>query len=376
MTQLAPELETIGRQLHVAYSARLRRRRRLRLATVATCGLLAFGGAAYASGVADDLGLDPTEVGDPERGFCRGRQRSVRAGAELAGRRSVDLHGRAQRGNWDRYRASGSRDHRGEPAVGRVIFHGRSLFLRVHLAAQSLTARCAPLADARLGAAAAVGSAARARQVRAALAAAGRPVSSSYERRPARLRDVDEDESSSALRPSRTGRRPARPLLANGEDERERVLELARVLQPAGRRRLVAGIADQLLGDSRASSSPGPRHRRPLLLLGQLVVGRGEVEVERLRGRAAGDRLRLVRERLELLVTSAERRLSRRSRPCRRARSTFPSASRNGVRRNGDQDRVGIGRVAAVLAELLDVVARLRATGPRDLRRRSLSPRR
>lgn len=60
MTQFAPELETIGRQLHFAYAARLRRRRRLRLATVATCGLLAFGGAAYASGVADDLGLDPT----------------------------------------------------------------------------------------------------------------------------------------------------------------------------------------------------------------------------------------------------------------------------------------------------------------------------
>ena len=61
MTQLAPELETIGRHLHVAYSSRLRRRRRFRLATVATCGLLAFGGAAYASGVADDLGLDPTK---------------------------------------------------------------------------------------------------------------------------------------------------------------------------------------------------------------------------------------------------------------------------------------------------------------------------
>lgn len=61
MTQLAPELATIGRQLHVAYSARLRRRRRLRLGTVVACGVLAFGGAAYASGFADDLGLDPTK---------------------------------------------------------------------------------------------------------------------------------------------------------------------------------------------------------------------------------------------------------------------------------------------------------------------------
>ena len=61
MTQLAPELETIGRQLHLAYSARLRRRRRVRLGTVAACAVLTFGGAAYASGVAGDLGLDPTK---------------------------------------------------------------------------------------------------------------------------------------------------------------------------------------------------------------------------------------------------------------------------------------------------------------------------
>ncbi len=61
MTQLAPELETIGRQLHAAYSTRLRRRRRLRAGTVAACCVLAFGGAAYASGFADDLGLDPTK---------------------------------------------------------------------------------------------------------------------------------------------------------------------------------------------------------------------------------------------------------------------------------------------------------------------------
>ena len=61
MNQLAPELETIGRQLRAAHSARLRRRRRARLGTVAACCVLAFGGAAYASGVADDLGLDPTK---------------------------------------------------------------------------------------------------------------------------------------------------------------------------------------------------------------------------------------------------------------------------------------------------------------------------
>jgi hypothetical protein len=61
MTQLAPELETIGHNLCVAYSSRLRRRRRVRLGAVTACAVLAFAGAAYASGAADDLGLDPTK---------------------------------------------------------------------------------------------------------------------------------------------------------------------------------------------------------------------------------------------------------------------------------------------------------------------------
>jgi hypothetical protein len=61
MTQLAPELEMIQRQLVTAYSARLQRRRRVRVTTLAACCVLAFAGAAYASGVADDLGLDPTK---------------------------------------------------------------------------------------------------------------------------------------------------------------------------------------------------------------------------------------------------------------------------------------------------------------------------
>jgi hypothetical protein len=60
MTQLAPELELIRRDLCTAYSARLRQWRRIRLATVATGAVLAFAGAAYGSGIADDLGLDPT----------------------------------------------------------------------------------------------------------------------------------------------------------------------------------------------------------------------------------------------------------------------------------------------------------------------------
>ena len=72
MTQLAPELETIGRQLQVAYSNRLRRRRRTRIGTVAAGCVLAFGGAAYASGVADDLGLDPTKWEILSRGAVDG----------------------------------------------------------------------------------------------------------------------------------------------------------------------------------------------------------------------------------------------------------------------------------------------------------------
>ena len=61
MTQLAPELEVIGRNLVGAYSSRLRRRRRTRLGATTACALLLFAGAAYASGVGDDLGLDPTK---------------------------------------------------------------------------------------------------------------------------------------------------------------------------------------------------------------------------------------------------------------------------------------------------------------------------
>jgi hypothetical protein len=55
------QLDAIGHDLVVAYSARLRRRRTVRLTAAAACSLLAFAGAAYASGVADDLGLDPTK---------------------------------------------------------------------------------------------------------------------------------------------------------------------------------------------------------------------------------------------------------------------------------------------------------------------------
>jgi hypothetical protein len=72
MTQLAPELETIGRQLTAAYSARLHRHRRARLGTSVACFVLAFGGAAYASGVADDLGLDPTKWEILSRGAVDG----------------------------------------------------------------------------------------------------------------------------------------------------------------------------------------------------------------------------------------------------------------------------------------------------------------
>jgi hypothetical protein len=72
MSHLAPELETIGRELCIAYSARLRQRRRIRLGTITASCVLAFAGAAYASGVADDLGLDPTKWEVLSRGTVDG----------------------------------------------------------------------------------------------------------------------------------------------------------------------------------------------------------------------------------------------------------------------------------------------------------------
>jgi len=72
MSHLAPELETIGRQLHLAYAGRLRRRRRTHLGAAVACCVFAFAGGAYASGIADDLGLDPTKWEILSRGLVDG----------------------------------------------------------------------------------------------------------------------------------------------------------------------------------------------------------------------------------------------------------------------------------------------------------------
>jgi len=63
MTNLAPELELLGADLHRAVAAlvvrRRRRMRRVRLAGAALAAFAAFTAVAFASGIADDLHLDP-----------------------------------------------------------------------------------------------------------------------------------------------------------------------------------------------------------------------------------------------------------------------------------------------------------------------------
>ena len=65
MTELTPELEAIGRSLYAALDRRIartrRRTRRLRQLTAVVTAFAAFAGAAFASGIADDLHLDPTK---------------------------------------------------------------------------------------------------------------------------------------------------------------------------------------------------------------------------------------------------------------------------------------------------------------------------
>lgn len=65
MTDLTPELELVGADLRQAVAAfvagRRRRVRRLRFAAAAAAAFAAFAAAAFASGIADDLRLDPTK---------------------------------------------------------------------------------------------------------------------------------------------------------------------------------------------------------------------------------------------------------------------------------------------------------------------------
>jgi hypothetical protein len=61
MTELTPELEAIGRRLQLAYGARLRRRRIIRVTAATFAAFAVLATAAFASGIAGDLNLDPTQ---------------------------------------------------------------------------------------------------------------------------------------------------------------------------------------------------------------------------------------------------------------------------------------------------------------------------
>jgi hypothetical protein len=92
-----------------------------------------------------------------------------------------------------------------------------------------------------------------------------------------------------------------------------------------------------------------------LRLSGRLVVDRGEVEVERLRHRAAGDRLNLVGERRERrpLAANVVRRVDDQlAGNAARARERIGDRGR----RHCKQHDVRSGDIAAVPAELLHVV--------------------
>jgi hypothetical protein len=78
VTELPPELELVGRELTAAVARRVdrrrrrRRRRMLRVGAAAVGVFCAFAAAAFASGVGDDLHLDPTKWAIFERGSVDG----------------------------------------------------------------------------------------------------------------------------------------------------------------------------------------------------------------------------------------------------------------------------------------------------------------
>ena len=76
MTELSPELQAAGRELTAAYARRLERRRRnrrrVRGAAAGLALFCAFTAAAFGSGIADDLYLDPTKWQVFERGSVEG----------------------------------------------------------------------------------------------------------------------------------------------------------------------------------------------------------------------------------------------------------------------------------------------------------------
>src|ERR1051325_10685794 len=81
------------------------------------------------------------------------------------------------------------------------------------------------------------------------------------------------------------------------------VLECPRLLEVPGVDRLVARVPAQLLDDLARLVVRGVEFARPLRLLVDPVVEPREVEVERLRNGPARDRLHLVGQRRELVVS-------------------------------------------------------------------------
>ncbi len=82
--------------------------------------------------------------------------------------------------------------------------------------------------------------------------------------------------------------------LRDPHEEVEEVLERSRFLEPAHEDRLLAGVADQLLGDLARLVVGAVETARPGPLIADLVVQDGEVGVERLGDWSVGTGLDLV----------------------------------------------------------------------------------
>ena len=133
------------------------------------------------------------------------------------------------------------------------------------------------------------------------------------------------------------------------------VLEQPRLVEPAQPDRVVAGVANQRLGELARLLVGRIEVARPCALARHLGVERRVVRAERLRNGPARDRLDLVRERLEPFVPTAEgiRRIDRRL-----AFDPGHAAQRlaDRARRHRHEHDVCVRRVTAVAADLRDLV--------------------
>src|SRR5439155_22799469 len=130
----------------------------------------------------------------------------------------------------------------------------------------------------------------------------------------------------------------------------EVVFEGARVLEAAGRDGVEAGVPDQLLRHLAGTVLGRVEVARTYTLLVDVFVLVGVVGVERLGDGTADDRLDLVRVRRELLVAVTED-VGRVDRDLALEPADLSERVGNRGRRNGDEDGVGVGCIAAVVAE-------------------------